>query len=230
MPSNSAALLRDTRTWFDWVRPGLLLYGIVPPPLASDVGLRPALSLTSRIVAVKGVRPGEGTGYGLRWRADGPGTIAIVPAGYADGLDTRLGGRGVVLVRGRRVPIVGAVSMDMIIDRRDRPRRLARRRRGAHRRAGGRVHYGARDRGGDWDDSVGSRVPVGKQDREKIRDKLEVQSQKLEGPRLTSTANGLSGAQSVRSFFTVAVRIAMIWLHSRGVRLWMSPARADRYR
>jgi alanine racemase len=113
--SNSAALLRDTRTWFDWVRPGLLLYGIVPPPLASDVGLRPALSLTSRIVAVKGVRPGEGTGYGLRWRSDGPRTLAIVPAGYADGLDTRLGGRGVVLVRGRRVPIVGAVSMDMIM-------------------------------------------------------------------------------------------------------------------
>ena len=46
-------------------------------------------------MAVKGLRPGEGTGYGLRWRADGPRTIAIVPAGYADGLDTRLAGRGV---------------------------------------------------------------------------------------------------------------------------------------
>jgi len=113
--ANSAALLRDARTWYDWVRPGLLLYGIVPPPLAAaNLSLGPALSLTSRIVAVKGVRAGEGIGYGLRWKADQPRTIAIVPAGYADGLDTRLSGRGVVLVRGRRLPIVGAVSMDMI--------------------------------------------------------------------------------------------------------------------
>jgi alanine racemase len=113
--ANSAALLRDTRTWYDWIRPGLLLYGIVPPPIAAaDLALGPALSLTSRIVAVKGVRAGEGIGYGLRWNADQARTIAIVPAGYADGLDTRLSGRGVVLVRGRRLPIVGAVSMDMI--------------------------------------------------------------------------------------------------------------------
>jgi alanine racemase len=114
--ANSAALLRDSRTWYDWLRPGLLLYGIVPPPLAAaDLGLRPALSLTSRIVAVKGVRPDEGTGYGLRWRADEPRTIAIVPAGYADGLDTRLANRAPALVRGRRVPIVGSVCMDMIM-------------------------------------------------------------------------------------------------------------------
>ena len=114
--ANSAAVLRDARTWYDAVRPGLLLYGIVPPPLAAgDLQLRPALSLTSRIVAVKGLRPGEGTGYGLRWSADEPRSLAIVPAGYADGLDTRLSGRGVVLVRGRRVPIVGSVCMDMIM-------------------------------------------------------------------------------------------------------------------
>jgi alanine racemase len=114
--ANSAALLRDERTWYDAVRPGLLLYGIVPPPLAAyDLGLRPALSLRSRIVAVKGLRPGEGTGYGLRWNTDGPSTIAIVPAGYADGLDARLAGRGVVLIRERRVPIVGSVCMDMIM-------------------------------------------------------------------------------------------------------------------
>ena len=114
--ANSAALLRDERTWYDAVRPGLLLYGIVPPPLAAaDLSLRPALSLRSRIVAVKGLRPGEGTGYGLRWRSDGPATIAIVPAGYADGLDARLAGRGVVLIRERRVPIVGSVCMDMIM-------------------------------------------------------------------------------------------------------------------
>jgi len=113
--ANSAALLRDSRVWYDRVRPGLLLYGIVPPPLASTIQLRPALSLVSRIVAVKGVRDGEGVGYGVRFTAEGPRTIAIVPAGYADGLDLRLAGRGSVLVRGRRAPIVGSVCMDMLM-------------------------------------------------------------------------------------------------------------------
>jgi alanine racemase len=108
-------MLRDSRTWYDFVRPGLALYGIVPPPLqAADLALRPALSLVSRIVAVKGIRPGEAAGYGRRWTADIPRTIAIVPAGYADGLDTRLAQRGSALVRGRRVPIVGSVCMDML--------------------------------------------------------------------------------------------------------------------
>jgi alanine racemase len=112
--ANSAALLRDSRVWYDIVRPGLLLYGVVPPPLASTIDLRPVMSLASRVVAVKGLRIGEGVGYGWRFRADAPRTIAVVPAGYADGLDTRLSGRGFVLIRGRRVPIVGAVSMDML--------------------------------------------------------------------------------------------------------------------
>jgi alanine racemase len=111
--ANSAALLRDERVWYNLVRPGLLLYGIVPPPLAATLPLRPALSLHSRIVHVKGLRPGEGTGYGLKTIVDRPTTIAIVPAGYADGLDRRLAGCGHMLVRGRRAPVVGSVCMDM---------------------------------------------------------------------------------------------------------------------
>jgi alanine racemase len=113
--ANSAALLRDERVWFDFVRPGLLLYGLVPPPLATTVPLKPVMQLTSRIVAVKGIRPGEGVGYGMKFRTDAPRSIAVVPAGYADGLDSRLGGRGYVLVRGKRAPIVGAVCMDMLM-------------------------------------------------------------------------------------------------------------------
>ena len=113
--ANSAALLRDSRVWYDRVRPGLLLYGIVPPPLASTLSLTPIMTLSSRIVAVKGVRVGEGVGYGMRFHAEQPTTIAIVPAGYADGLDLRLAGRGSVLIRGRRAPIVGAVNMDMLM-------------------------------------------------------------------------------------------------------------------
>jgi alanine racemase len=111
--ANSAALLRDERVWYDFVRPGLMLYGIVPPPLAATIPLRPALSLRSRIVAVKGVRPGEATGYGLKTAFDEPRVVAVVPAGYADGLDLRLAGRGYMLVRGRRAPVVGSVCMDM---------------------------------------------------------------------------------------------------------------------
>src|SRR5687768_2276040 len=76
---NSAALLRDSRVWYDAVRPGLLLYGIVPPPLASTIQLTPVMSLTSRVVAVKGLRPGEGVGYGLRYQADSPRTVAVIP-------------------------------------------------------------------------------------------------------------------------------------------------------
>jgi alanine racemase len=113
--ANSAALLTDPHVWFDVVRPGLLLYGIVPGALqAPGLALQPVLSIRSRIVAVKGVRVGESVGYGARFRAARPTTLAVVPAGYADGLDLRLAGRGSVLVRGQRAPIVGAVSMDML--------------------------------------------------------------------------------------------------------------------
>jgi alanine racemase len=112
--ANSAALLRDERVWYDLVRPGLLLYGIVPPPLATTLPLRPVMRLTSRVVAVKGIRPGEGVSYGMRFRTEEPRTIAVIPAGYADGVDTRLAGRGWVLVRGRRASVIGAVCMDMM--------------------------------------------------------------------------------------------------------------------
>lgn len=112
--ANSAACLREETTWFDYVRPGLALYGIVPPPLDPPLELAPALRLVSRVVAVKGLRPGETIGYGARDVAATPRRVAVVPAGYADGLDVRLAGRGHVLVRGRRAPVIGSVCMDMI--------------------------------------------------------------------------------------------------------------------
>ncbi len=119
--ANSAALLRDHRTWYDAVRPGLLLYGVVPPPIETELVLRPAMSLRSRLVAVKGLRPGETAGYGACFVARRPMRVAVVPAGYADGLDLRLASRGSVLVGGRRAPIV-TVSMDsMTIDVTDLP-------------------------------------------------------------------------------------------------------------
>ena len=80
----------------------------------STIALTPVMSLTSRVVAVKGVRVGEAVGTAARFTADRPMTLAVIPAGYADGLDRRLEDRGFVLIRGRRAPIVGAVSMDML--------------------------------------------------------------------------------------------------------------------
>jgi alanine racemase len=112
--ANSAAMLRDERVWFDAVRPGLLLYGVVPPQLATTLPVKPAMRLVSRVVATKGLRAGETVGYGARYTADVDRTVAVVPAGYADGLDLRMAGRGVVLVGGRRAPIIGSVCMDMI--------------------------------------------------------------------------------------------------------------------
>ena len=112
--ANSAATLRDSRVWYDFVRPGLLLHGVVPPPLHTTIPLRPVMSLTSRVVAVKGIRAGESVGYGSRFSPDRPTTLAVIPAGYADGLDRRLENQGSVLIRGRRARIVGAVSMDML--------------------------------------------------------------------------------------------------------------------
>ena len=108
-------MLRDSRVWQDRVRPGLLLYGLVPPPLGSTIPVSPIMTLGSRVVAVKGVRAGETVGYGARFAADGPRRVAIVPAGYADGVDLRLAGAGAVLIRGRRAPVVGSVCMDMLM-------------------------------------------------------------------------------------------------------------------
>ena len=112
--ANSAALLRDRKTWYEAVRPGLLLYGLIPAGVGASLPVAPVMTMRSRVVAVKGMRVGETTGYGARAPIDRPATIAVVPAGYADGLDVRMAGRGWVLVRGRRAPVVGAVSMDSI--------------------------------------------------------------------------------------------------------------------
>ena len=112
--ANSAALLRDRKTWYEAVRPGLLLYGLIPAGAGATLPVAPVMTMRSRVVAVKGMRVGETTGYGARAPVERPATIAVVPAGYADGLDVRMAGRAWVLVRGRRAPVVGAVSMDSI--------------------------------------------------------------------------------------------------------------------
>lgn len=110
--ANSAAVLRSPRARLDLVRPGIALFGVEPQPGLSPE-LRPVMRVRSEIVAVREIQAGAPVGYGSTWRAPRTSTIATLPMGYADGLSRALSNRGSVLVRGRRAPIVGVVSMDM---------------------------------------------------------------------------------------------------------------------
>lgn len=112
--ANSAALFSGLQPLGDAVRPGIALFGILPPQLASQVELRAVLSLHAQIVFLKDISKGQPVGYGGQWTSHRATRLATIPMGYADGIPYRLGssGRGSVLVRGRRCPIVGAVSMD----------------------------------------------------------------------------------------------------------------------
>lgn len=109
--ANSAALLRGEAV-FDAVRPGIALFGVSPVASAASE-LRPAMRVRSAIVDMRTLDVGESVGYGALFRATRPTRIATIPMGYADGLSRHLSNLGHVLVRGRRAPIVGAVSMDM---------------------------------------------------------------------------------------------------------------------
>ena len=114
--ANSAALLAWPDTRADWVRPGLVLYGVSPFPsgTGADLGLRPAMTLQTEVIAVKDVREGETVGYGGAWRAARHSRMAVVAAGYGDGYPRSVESGTPLLINGRRAPIVGRVSMDMI--------------------------------------------------------------------------------------------------------------------
>ena len=115
--ANSAGLLAHPNARRDLVRPGIAVYGVPPSPeLEGAVELEPALELVSRVTAVRTVAPGESVSYGRYWWADEPTRVATVAIGYADGIRRDSGSAGVeVLVRGRRCPIVGTVTMDQLM-------------------------------------------------------------------------------------------------------------------
>jgi alanine racemase len=97
------------------VRPGLLLYGVQPSATRAGLArLRPVMSLRTRVANVRHVRRGDPVGYGATFRAKQRGRIATIPVGYADGIPWSLGNRGQALLRGRKVPIAGRVSMDLV--------------------------------------------------------------------------------------------------------------------
>lgn len=113
--ANSAATLREPASHLDMVRCGVGIYGLDPfqgDPREHD--LLPAMGLTSYVATLKRFEPGQSAGYGRRFIADQPTTLALIPVGYGDGLRRGLTNRGEVLIGGRRYPLVGTVSMDSV--------------------------------------------------------------------------------------------------------------------
>jgi alanine racemase len=114
--ANSAAAIAHPAARYDMVRCGIAVYGVDPSPeLAGMVDLEPALRLVSHVALVKEVAAGEALSYGQRYRLHHPSVVATVPIGYADGVRRDLSALGgEVLIRGRRRPIAGTVTMDQI--------------------------------------------------------------------------------------------------------------------
>jgi alanine racemase len=115
--ANSAAVLRHDSTHADWVRPGIALYGSSPDPQhhgSSDWGLRPVMSLRSKLIGVQQLQAGDAVGYGSTFVADRAMRLGVVACGYADGYPRHAGTGTPVLVNGVRTRTLGRVSMDML--------------------------------------------------------------------------------------------------------------------
>jgi len=114
--ANSAAVLGCPAAHGDWIRPGLALYGVSPfaGELAATLGLQPAMSLRTQVISTRHVPVGETVGYGGTWQARRATRLAIVAAGYGDGLPRNLREGTPVLIGGEPLPLVGRVSMDML--------------------------------------------------------------------------------------------------------------------
>jgi len=117
--ANSGAVILHPESWFDMVRPGILLYGYKPAeeselpnfpyePLKAE----PVMELQSAVVLIKKIRKGDSVSYGRTWIADQDTNIAIIPAGYADGFPRLLSGKWHVIIRGKAYPQVGRICMD----------------------------------------------------------------------------------------------------------------------
>jgi alanine racemase len=114
--ANSAGVLAWPAARADWVRPGLMLYGVSPFPSGTGaaLGLRPAMTLRTEVIALKTVKAGETVGYGGTWTAPRDTRMAVLAAGYGDGYPRGTEPGAPVQIGGRRAPLIGRVSMDMI--------------------------------------------------------------------------------------------------------------------
>jgi alanine racemase len=110
--ANSAAILQSPRAHLNVVRPGIALFG-VEPRAGICKELRPVMQVHTELVAVREIPAGATVGYGATWTAKRTSRIATIPMGYADGLSRAMSNRGELLVRGKRAPVAGVVSMDM---------------------------------------------------------------------------------------------------------------------
>jgi len=110
--ANSAAIVRFPQSHFSLVRPGIMLYGYLPKDVASQE-LKPVLSLRTRVMQLRTIKPGDSVSYNRTFLAKRTSTIAVLPIGYADGYNRRLSNKGFVLIDGKRAPVVGLVCMDM---------------------------------------------------------------------------------------------------------------------
>ncbi len=114
--ANSAAIIAAPHTHADWIRPGLMLYGVSPFPDsdAAAEGLQAVMSLRSRLIAVREVKAGEGVGYGASWRCPEDMPVGVVAIGYGDGYPRHAESGTPVLVNGKRAALIGKASMDML--------------------------------------------------------------------------------------------------------------------
>lgn len=114
--SNSAGVLAWKEAHADWVRPGIMLYGISPFPdkVGADHGLQPVMTLKSTLIAVREAKAGEKVGYGANWTTQRDTRLGVIAMGYGDGYPRMAPNGTPVLVNGRLVPTAGRVSMDMM--------------------------------------------------------------------------------------------------------------------
>jgi len=113
--ANSAAILQFPESYFDMVRPGLMLYGVYPKAVTQTIEVGPALTWRSQVAYSKITQPGRAVSYGSLWQAEAETRIVTIPCGYADGYFRRMTNQAQVIVNGKRYPQVGRICMDQFM-------------------------------------------------------------------------------------------------------------------
>ena len=113
---NSGGIINVADDFFNMIRPGIILYGYMPDEkYKSEIGVKPVMSLKTRVKFLKKVKPGETISYGRKFKTKKDSLIASLPVGYGDGYPRSLSNRGEVYIKGKRYPVVGTVCMDWIM-------------------------------------------------------------------------------------------------------------------
>jgi len=114
--ANSAAVIARPQSHVDWVRPGIMLYGISPfgDSIGTAEGLRPVMTFISKLIAINTFKKGDRIGYGGEWECPEDMTVGVVAAGYGDGYPRGVSSGTPIVINGQRIPVIGRVSMDMI--------------------------------------------------------------------------------------------------------------------